>query len=49
LAGMAMGTIPFLSHERQIRESLRRGHCRLRDCSASRTESNKLLFDGLCL
>lgn len=40
-------TIPFIKHERQIREALRKGNYNLRECSAYRTEENKILFNDL--
>ena len=47
LAGMTMGTIPFFVHERAIRDSLRRGEHKLQNCSAVRTEENRMLFQGM--
>jgi hypothetical protein len=47
LAGMAMGTIPFIVHERAIRDSLRRGGHELRDCSAAKMEENRVLFEDM--
>ncbi|KAB5530331.1 hypothetical protein GE09DRAFT_974142 [Coniochaeta sp. 2T2.1] len=47
LAGMTMGTIPFIVHERAIRDSLRRGEYELQDCSAAKTEENRILFEGM--
>ncbi len=45
-AQLVLWTIPFIRHERQIREALRKGNYDLRECSASRTEENKFLFDS---
>lgn len=47
LAGMTMGTIPFIVHERAIRDSLRQGEHELQDCSAAKTEENRLLFEDM--
>ncbi|KAI0186716.1 hypothetical protein F4808DRAFT_446750 [Astrocystis sublimbata] len=43
---MILWTIPFIKHERQVRDELRRGGYELRECSAVRTEENKVLFDN---
>ncbi|KAG9200070.1 hypothetical protein G6514_007667 [Epicoccum nigrum] len=42
LAGMDHGTLPFIAHQRHIREALRQGTHELAECSTSR--DNKLLF-----
>jgi hypothetical protein len=43
LSGMTTGTTMFISHQRTIREALRRGEYQLRDCSATR--DNEYLFN----
>ncbi|ROW01375.1 hypothetical protein VMCG_05974 [Cytospora schulzeri] len=44
LAGMAIGTLPFLVHERQVRAELLAGTHQLKRCSASQTAENSALF-----
>lgn len=36
LSGMSTGTLPFIRHERSIRDALRKGTYQFRDCSADR-------------
>ena len=47
VAGMAMGTRPFIQHERKIWESIKRGEYKLQDCSAAYSDSNRVLFEGI--
>lgn len=38
LSGMSTGTLPFIHHERRIRDALREGTYQLRDCSTDRND-----------
>ncbi|TVY47753.1 hypothetical protein LOCC1_G002737 [Lachnellula occidentalis] len=40
LSGMASGTLPFIRHERKIRDALREGRFQLCDCSADREDES---------
>ncbi|KAI1263921.1 hypothetical protein F5Y18DRAFT_391852 [Xylariaceae sp. FL1019] len=44
---LRLWTIPFAQHERQVREAIRAGNYTFRDCSTTRTEENRPLFDDL--
>lgn len=44
LSGMSTGTLPFICHERKIRNALREGRLQLCDCSAE--QEDELLFTG---
>ncbi|KAI1130299.1 hypothetical protein F5Y10DRAFT_236250 [Nemania abortiva] len=43
---LSLWTIPFVVHERQIRDLIRTEGYGLRDCSAIRTSDNQILFAG---
>ncbi|KAF2241869.1 hypothetical protein BU26DRAFT_171706 [Trematosphaeria pertusa] len=43
LSGMSHGTVPFISHQRNVREALRQSTHELQECSA---RDNKALFSG---
>lgn len=43
-SGMSYGSVPFIDHERKVRDELRRGRRELQECSASREDEN--LFNG---
>ncbi|KAI0909465.1 hypothetical protein F4823DRAFT_594622 [Ustulina deusta] len=43
---LSLWTIPFVEHERQIRDLIRMEGYELRDCSAIRTPDNQILFAG---
>lgn len=49
LSGMFIMSLPFIAHERQIREELREGKFQLRECSVSRRPSADVLFSGMRL
>ncbi|TVY94369.1 hypothetical protein LAWI1_G000604 [Lachnellula willkommii] len=40
LSGMSTGTLPFIRHEREIRDALREGRFQLCDCSADREDES---------
>jgi len=40
LSGMSTGTLPFIRHEREIRDGLREGRFRLCDCSADQDDES---------
>lgn len=44
LAGMHIGTLPFLAHQRRIRAEILAGRHQLMECSASKTAENARLF-----
>lgn len=44
LAGMAYGTLPFVAHERQIRDAILRGEHEIKDCSVEFSPETAHLF-----